>query len=98
MIVVSEETLDEFRRTGKCERCDAYCKRREPDHLWAKGLGGGARLDVRCNLWAACTACHRLRHDGAIPLDELKELVARREGLTLERLTDLIHSLRRKRR
>jgi hypothetical protein len=88
--IISEPTLDLFRASGPCEWCRRYCRRREPHHLACRGMGGGARLDIPCNLIALgstrnwdCT-CHEKIQRGRIDSADVLALVARREGVTAE--------------
>jgi hypothetical protein len=87
MRVIDEPLLNEFRGPGVCEWCRRRVTRREPHHVYARGMGGGGRLDVRANLAALCAAftggddCHDAAHAGRITKDELIAVVARREGI-----------------
>ena len=85
MKIVDEKTLDEFRTPGPCEMCGKSCKVREPHHVSAKGMGGGNRLDIRCNLVALGSTpnfeceCHS-RVDNAAGRERCIEIIAKREG------------------
>lgn len=85
MIVVNETLLDEFRGPGPCEWCGKPCKRREPHHLWARGIGGGSRMDIRINLIALGHSetfqcgCHKRIHAGGLDRHQMIEVVAKRE-------------------
>lgn len=80
MRIVDEQLLEEFRH-GPC----CWCGKRGPTdaaHVFARGMGGGSRLDVRINLCSLCRACHWFSHSGHRPLRcDLLALVAAREGL-----------------
>lgn len=101
MKIVNESVLDLFRGHGRCELCHRSCTAREPHHIWAKGIGGGGRLDVRINLVAlGATAswqceCHTRIHNGGLKRDELLIIVALREGITTAMIVDRINELRR---
>ena len=96
MEVHNPELLRQFREKGKCE----FCGQRsgtglDPHHIFSKGIGGGSQLDVAINLIALCRMCHRYYHNGKIYRQELLEIVAKREGTTLEAIVDEIYRLRR---
>ena len=60
---------------GWCEYCGKSIEQLETHHIKSKGSGGN---DVRDNLIALCTTCHRTVHDGNISRDELKRIVRER--------------------
>lgn len=84
MIVKDEKTLDLFRGPGKCELCGKVCKVREPHHIFCRGLGGGNRLDIACNLLALGSTkrfeceCHS-RVDTKAGRERCLQIVAKRE-------------------
>lgn len=91
MLVIDKEVLDRFRRLDRCE----YCGKRgrgylHPHHLFCRGAGGGSRIDLRRSLMGLCHICHRLFHDGHIPRRDLMEVVAAREGMTVDALQEYI--------
>ena len=93
MIVIDEALLDEFRNAGRCEWC--HRKRQvEGHHVMCKGMGGGARMDVRINLIALCRVCHTLVHAGTIDRDMIIEIVAAREGVPFTWLKDELLRMR----
>lgn len=102
MTIDDPRLLSEFRTPGKCEWCGKWCRVREPAHLWAKGMGGGARLDIRINLIALgstlafeCT-CHTDHHAGHRPIrEDLLAVVANREKTRQDTIEEAIWSLRR---
>jgi hypothetical protein len=97
VIIHDEHLLEKFRRTLRCE----WCGRRgyvNPHHLWARGAGGGSRLDIRINLMAMCHVCHREVHDGKIKRQDLLATVAIREGLHQDDISREINRLKRARR
>lgn len=84
MIIKNESLLKEFRGPGSCDYCGRYCQSREAAHIFARGMGGGGRLDIRCNLMALGSAfdcgCHNNHHNGHEPTrDDLLAMVAKRE-------------------
>ena len=78
------------RKTGPCEAA----------HVFAKGMGGGKTMDIRCNLVAlghafSC-ACHASNHAGHEPThDDLLLVVAVRERVKQDDIIDMVHWLRR---
>lgn len=93
MKVIDEKLLGEF-RGWLCE----WCGLREwsvPHHLWARGMGGGGRLDVRINLISLCAFCHNDVHAGLIQRCDLLAVVAARERTTQGRIEAEIYRLRR---
>lgn len=79
MRVVSEETLALF-RGDRCEACGRTA-RCHAAHVYARGMGGGGRLDVPINLVSLCPPCHDAHHHGRAPTrHDLVCLVARRYG------------------
>lgn len=97
MIIVNKKLLAEFRAKKNCEVCGrkAPATGLDPDHLYAKGLGGGRRLDIKWNLVASCRRCHNRRHDGSIDMAVLFGIVARREGVTTQKVVEYLQLLRR---
>jgi hypothetical protein len=101
VVIVDEELLRMFRAPGRCELCGNWCDVREPHHVFARGLGGGARLDIPENLLALGSTpgwqcrCHRLCEDGFIPRHAQLCVVALREGMEVEEVEAEIHRVRR---
>ena len=96
MKVVNEDLLDEFRAPGRCEWCTDYCPDgRDPHHLWARGMGGGGRLDIRENLISLCRVCHSLFHAGHIGRYDLLAIVAHREGKQQYQIEHAVYAARR---
>lgn len=100
MKILNEKLLEEFRAPGRCEWCGKRCRVREPHHIYARGMGGAGRLDVRINLVALgstlafeCT-CHTDHHAGERPLrDELLAVASAREGVLQRDAEAVIHYL-----
>ena len=96
MIIKDELLLAEFRAKSHCERCKRWCPGElDPHHVFARGIGGGKRLDVRINLLSLCRWCHADHHTGRISRRELVALVAHREQRQPETLVTEIYRLRR---
>ena len=100
MKIESETLLDGFRMATKCEWCGRRISVAEPHHVFTKGMGGGGRLDIPCNLVALGGAfecsCHRSHHDGHAPLTcDLLALVAARLGTLQKDIEAEIHRARR---
>lgn len=89
MIIKDESVLDEFRTRGLCERCRMPAMPLDPHHCF-KTRGAG-RLDLRCNLIGICWHCHRLcHHDHKINF-ECQEIIAKREGTTVQAIMDYLN-------
>lgn len=98
MTVIDEALLATF-RPGPCEMCGRPGPT-EPHHVFARGLGGGWRLDIRINLIAICRVCHDRVHWGKLGTavetrDYLLGIVAERERSTRAALEEEIYRLRR---
>jgi hypothetical protein len=97
MKIIDENLLQEFREKTVCEWCP-WRGPTDPHHIFSKGAG---RLDVSVNLVSLCRLCHSKVHaanskNNVRPKKaDLLELVAKREGTTVEAITDKIHRLRR---
>lgn len=96
MRIADEPLLDRFRQAGRCEWCHTFCKRRDPHHVFARGFGGGLRIDVALNLVSLCPHDHIMHHNGHHPFRaNLLEIVAKREGLSVLEIVDEINRIRR---
>lgn len=95
MRIIHEPTLDRFRQPRTCEYCFKACSSPDPHHLSAKGMGGGGRIDLACNLISLCRECHTSLHDGNIDRAELLNVVARREKTTIDAIRTVIYLVRR---
>jgi hypothetical protein len=97
--IKNERLLDEFRTPGNCELCNFWFLKREPHHVIGKGTGGWRRLDIRINLIAVGSSqyftcdCHRLAQANRITLREVREVVAKREGVTVEQIEETVNRL-----
>ena len=100
-MIVDEAMLDRFRGPGACELCGAEFPVRVPHHLFARGVGGGGRVDIPENLvslgpegqWKC--RCHHLIHNGSIPRRCVLAVVAIREGKTIEEIENAVYAARR---
>ena len=96
MIIKDELLLAEFRANTHCEFCKRWCPGElHPHHVFARGMGGGKRLDVRINLLSLCWWCHADYHSGRISRRELVALVAHREQREPGAMVAEIYRLRR---
>lgn len=97
MIVKNEALLDEFRHAWHCEWCRMITPEgADPAHIFAKGLGGGSRLDIRINLVALCRECHVMSHAGHRPLQcDLLAVVAARHFCQQDDIQEVIWALKR---
>lgn len=92
-----EPLLDQFRTAGRCEVC-GLATPTEPHHVFARGMGGGLRLDHVLNLLAVCRGCHDRIHQGKVRRAELLVLVGRRERMLPEDVEATLRTLRRVKR
>lgn len=108
MKIMNSKLLKEFRRAGFCEWCNCYCLVREPHHLRTKGFGGGSTLDVRINLISLGGSkklpdgrrrffcrCHTSLQGDAHRAQEVLSIVALREKVRPEEITEVMDWLRR---
>ncbi len=96
MRVISEKTLALFRGSGRCENCRGLFSHRHAAHVFARGIGGGGRIDHPWNLVSLCALCHRDSHEGRSPSrNDLIALVARREQMTFAEVLAELLRLRR---
>lgn len=95
MIVKDEALLQEFREKCRCECCGEWCPGgTDAAHVFARGMGGGGRMDVRINLVSLKRAHHRSHHDGGKPTRaDLLKIVAKREGLSVDELREKLWAL-----
>lgn len=99
MIIKNKKLIASCRTAGRCAACSCYCKKREAAHLFGKGAGGS---DLKCNLVCLgstrerCCQCHSTVHaansdNGLRPNNsDLWQIVAKREGCTVEELREAI--------
>jgi hypothetical protein len=96
MYIKNNATLARFRTKGRCECCGAYCRRREPHHLFTRGAG---QLDIPINLVALGSSrlhlceCHARAQE--IGRDAFLEIVAKREKVSAAWIVEEIYRLRR---
>lgn len=101
MRIVDDNLLDYFRSRPRCEYCGhASPGRLDPNHVYARGIGGGSRLDVVLNLVALCPGwtggqCHDKYHNGRISRAELWRIIETREGLEEGQAEAAVHRLLR---
>lgn len=97
MKIVDDKLLQTFREKTICEYCGkTFRGGLDPHHLWAKGMGGGGRLDHKLNLIALCRKDHSASHGGGKPtFNELLEIVAKREGVTADYIRTEVFRMRR---
>jgi hypothetical protein len=89
--IADEALLNEFRGRD-CEICPRRnCS--EPHHVFARGLGGGSRVDHRFNLLACCRLCHSAIENGSIRKSAVLAIVATREGITVATLRETVYRL-----
>ena len=92
MKVINKKLLAEFRQPGLCELCGKPCPEgRDPAHLLSRGAG---RVDIRKNLISAERSCHALMHNDPSALAKAFEIVAAREGCTVQEIIDMVHRIR----
>lgn len=94
-MICNERLLHYFRERP----CD-WCGRPGPSeaaHIYARGIGGGSRIDAFLNLVSLCRSCHDGHHLRQTPSkQQLWEVVAKREGLeSWEVCRDAVHKLLR---
>lgn len=92
MRVIDRKLLKEFSRKPNCEVCGAKnIHGLDPHHLLSRGAG---RVDVRCNILAACRPCHVMAHAGS-DRDRLVAIVAEREQMTADAIWAEVWRIRR---
>lgn len=94
MTIIDEALLARIRLLKCC-----WCGRRAPSeaaHIFAKGQGGGGRLDIGPNLVPLCRDDHQASHDGHRPITvDLLALVAQREQVSQKTVRAVIDFFRR---
>lgn len=105
MKILSATLLDQFRTPGRCEICQAQCKRKEPHHIFACGTGCHKQLDVPINLVSLgssalfCCACHTRYHQEHKPTRiEMLAIAAAREGMDADECQEAIWFLQRQKK
>lgn len=95
MIIADEKLLATYRGPGFCEHCRRMTPRRQPHHIFCRGMGGAHRLDVAINLIALCPDCHARFHNGRILRATFLAIVAQREGRLQDEMEAELWRLRR---
>ena len=100
MKILNPKLLKKYRTPGPCEMCQRPCQRRQPHHIISRGFGGSKRLDVEINLVALGSAfecsCHtRFHSTGELQPEDFMQIVARREGVMVWDVQDVLYFLRR---
>ena len=99
MRFISEGTLKRYRGPGICEWCRKRSSRREPHHVFHRGMSSGNRLDISVNLVSLCATftggdnCHARVHNGEIMRIDLLAVVAARENTQQDRIESVVHFL-----
>ncbi len=97
MKILNRNLRREFAQPGCCELCGEPCVIREGHHL----LSCTPELTVRINLISLGStpgfqcACHSLAHAGKVSKYVIRELVAMREGVSVEDIVAVMEFFRR---
>jgi 5-methylcytosine-specific restriction endonuclease McrA len=83
--VKSQKTIDKTRKKA-CEACGSI-KGLQTHHVFTRGSGAP---DIEVNLVTLCVACHAKAHNGQIGRDDLLDVVAEREGKSVEEIRKII--------
>ncbi len=83
--VKSPKTIERTRKKS-CEVCGSI-KGLQVHHVFTKGAGAG---DLSENLVCLCVDCHAEAHSGQIAKDDLLDVVAEREGKSVEEIRRII--------
>ena len=94
MEVIDEGTLDVFRKAGYCDVCGCYTCRLQPHHIVRKNMGGHGNIDVRVNILGVDVECHDRIHLGKISKERQLELVAQREGVSVDAIKEALRAIR----
>lgn len=95
MKILNESTLDQFREQTRCELCNRTVGGCEPHHWYARGMGGGHRIDVALNLVGLCRYCHQRCEDGVIPRRLVLLHIANRHSTTPDAVEEALWLLDR---
>lgn len=95
MIIKNDDLLKTYRGKNACEWCGKLCETSAHHAFQKRGLGGGTRLDcsiqlIRVGWWC----CHMVAEDSPIFNEELKAKIAKREGSTIQCITDALRFIR----
>lgn len=95
--VIDKEGMKKVKAIDHCEKCDRWPDsflNLEVAHVISKGSRGP---DIKENCLKLCgpacmgAGCHGADHAGKIDNDELFEVIARREGKSLEEIKEIAH-------
>lgn len=78
-IVNVDAMIDLHEEISWCEFCDKTGEKLDCHHIYARGMGGGSRLDIPINLIILCRTCHDKAQNGRISRRELWGIAAERE-------------------
>jgi hypothetical protein len=92
--IVNAKLIAEVGGPGLCEHCLRPSLYREVHHALSIGSGGGGRIDHRLNLLGLCLRCHRELHDGNLSREILWEVIAKREGVSVEEVKVEVYRIR----
>lgn len=96
MTIVDDDVLAIFRALPACEKCGRRVWPLDAHHAFRKrGVGGGSRLDVRCQIAGLCRICHTSAESSKPVEREVQEIVAKREGTTVQAIHDYLDLLLR---
>lgn len=91
MQIIDRAAIEKARKPY-CELCGRE-QATHVHHIFARGMGGGGRLDVAINLISLCWQCHRKVHDGRILRSHILQAVARRHRMGAEEIENRIRQM-----
>lgn len=93
MIIENEKLLQSFREATRCELCGSPTPQgADPHHLMTRGAG---RVDIPGNLASLDRCCHMTVHAKDQIASELKQIVAKREGVPWDVIEESVWFFRR---
>lgn len=96
MTIIDEAALNRVRNLPRCEWCGKENRTGlHAAHLFARGMGGGRRLDHPYCLNGLCWECHDDWHHGLIPKCSLVAIIAKREGVSADEVERKVYELLR---